>query len=165
VAVTPESSTTVQQTGRFAMKKRETWVLVADSARAHVYRLKRDEKVLVPAWQHEPVGSRRPSKAIGSDRPGRTFDSVGGGRHAKEPPTDPARYEKERFAREVIERLEDDMKRHAFEKLIIVAAPQFLGDLRAAMSPQLAGCVELELNKDLSKLQPSEIFEHLRDVI
>jgi protein required for attachment to host cells len=147
------------------MKKRETWVLVADSARAHVYRLKRVEKVLDPAWQHEPVGSRLPSKAIGSDRPGRTFDSVGGGRHAKEPPTDPARYEKERFAHDVIERLEDDMKRHAFEKLIIVAAPQFLGDLRAAMSPQLAGCVELELNKDLSKLKPSEIFEHLRDVI
>lgn len=147
------------------MRKRKTWVLVADGARARAFKLNREDKILEPAWQHELVGSNRPSRAIGSDRPGRTFDSAGEGRHAKEPPTDPARYEKERFAREVIRKLEGERRRHAFQALVIVAPPQFLGDLRAVMSDPLTECVSSEINKDLSKLKPAEIFVHIKDAL
>lgn len=148
------------------MTKQGTWMLVADSARARVFQVQKNQNVVLePAWEHQPVGSNLSSRAIASDRPGRTFDRAGEGRHAKEPPTDPARYEKERFAREVIQRLDEARKQNAFEALIIVAPPQFLGDLRAAMSTQLEGCVTAELNKDLSKLKPVEIIEHLKDVL
>jgi protein required for attachment to host cells len=147
------------------MAKKETWILVADAARARVFRFDREEKRLEPAWHEQLVGSKLASRKIGSDRPGRTFDSGGEGRHAKEPPTDPARYEKERFAREVVDRLEDELNRHAFGALVVVAPPQFLGDLRTNLSPQLAACVTAEINKDLSKLTPSELLEHLKSVV
>lgn len=148
------------------MTRHDTWVVVANGAHARVFQLRKSQKVVLePAWEHQPVGSNLSSRAIASDRPGRTFDSAGEGRHAKEPPTDPARYEKERFAREVVQRLDDARKQHAFEALIVVAPPQCLGDLRAAMSTQLEACVTAELNKDLSKLKPAEIIEHLKDVI
>jgi protein required for attachment to host cells len=144
----------------------DTWVVVADGARARVFQLRKSRKaILEPAWEHQPVGSNLPSREIASDRPGRTYDRAGEGRHAKEPPTDPARHEKERFAREIVQRLDDARKQQAFRSLIVVAPPQFLGDLRAAMSTQLEASVTAELNKDLSKLKPAEIIEHLKDVI
>jgi protein required for attachment to host cells len=49
--------------------------------------------------------------------------------------------------------------------LTIVAPPQFLGDLRAAMPAQLEACVIQEVNKDLSKLKPAEILKHLKDTV
>lgn len=146
-------------------KKDTTWILVADAARARVFQFRNNGRSLEPAWQLEHAGSHLPSRDIGSDRPGRTFDSAGEGRHAKEPPTDPARYEKERFAREIAQKLDDDRKHHNFDALIIVAPPQFLGDLRAALPAQLEDYVRKEVNKDLSKLKPAEILKHLKDTV
>jgi len=138
-----------------------TWILVADAARARIFQVEDKGKSLKTTWQHESAASTVPSRDIASDRPGRTFDRAGEGRHAKEPPTDPARYEKERFAREVAQHLDLERKVNSFHKLIVVAPPQFLGDLRASMSSQLEGCMQREINKDLSKLKPAEILEHL----
>lgn len=146
-------------------KKDSTWILIADAARARVFQLQNNGKSLEAAWELEHAGSSLSSRDIASDRPGRTFDRAGDGRHAKEPPTDPARYEKERFAREVAQKLDDDRKQHNFDELIIVAPPQFLGDLRTVMSDQLEGCVREEVNKDLSKLKPAEILKHLKDSV
>ena len=47
-----------------------------------------------------------------------------------EPPTDPQRYAKYEFARELAERLEEAVHAHRFERLVLVAAPKTLGDLR-----------------------------------
>ena len=137
------------------------WILVADAGRARVFQVEDKGKSLKTTWQHESTASTLPSRAIASDRPGRTFDRAGEGRHAKEPPTDPARYEKERFAREIAQHLDLERKLNSFQNLIIIAPPQFIGDLRASMSSQLEGCVRREINKDLSKLKPAEILEHL----
>ena len=146
-------------------KKHSTWILIADATRARVFQLQNSGKSVAATWEQEHVGSSLASRDIASDRPGRTFDRAGEGRHAKEPPTDPARYEKERFAREVAQKLDDDRKHHNFDELIVVAPPQFLGDLRGAMSVQLKGCVSKEVNKDFSKMKPTEILEHLKDTV
>lgn len=143
----------------------KTWIVVADGARARAFRLMDHGRELDPAWDYELAGSRQESRDIASDRPGRTFDRAGEGRHAKEPPTDPARYEQERFARALTQKLDDARKQNAFEELIIAAPPRFLGDLRAAMSDQLDQRVRGEINKDLSKLKPAEILERLSDFL
>lgn len=146
-------------------KKDGTWILIANAARARVFALQNKGRSLETAWELEHAGSSLLSRDIASDRPGRTFDRAGDGRHAKEPPTDPTRYEKERFAREVAQKLDNDRKQNNFDELIIVAPPRFLGDLRLAMPAQLEGCVSKEVNKDLSKLKPAEILKHLKDSV
>ena len=145
------------------MAEHETWIVVADAARARIFRQEGEARELVPAWEYEPVGSRLQSREIASDRPGRTFNSGDPGRHAKAPPTDPARYESERFARDVAGKLDEDRKKGRFDRLVIVAAPQFLGDLRATMPAPLKACVETEIDKDLSRLPPREIRDHLEN--
>jgi protein required for attachment to host cells len=147
------------------MLKPTVWVLVADAARARLFQVNQPQQTLSAALERELIGSNLPSREIASDRPGRTFDSGGQGRHAKEPPTDPARHAQSEFAREVVQLLDEKRESRAFERLIVVAPPQFLGDLRATMSQQLREAVSAEVAKDLSKLPLHELQDHLREVL
>jgi len=110
-------------------------------------------------------GTNLPGREIMSDRPGRTFDSVGAGRHAKEPRTDPREVEKRSFAHELAAMLDDGLKQGKFERLVLVAPPRELGFLRVELSPAVRKRVSAELNKDLTGVSPSEIPDHLGDVM
>ena len=147
------------------MPKPIIWVLVADAARARLFQVERPQQTLSAALGRELIGSNLPSREIASDRPGRTFDRGGEGRHAKEPSTDPARHAQEEFARDVVRLLDEKRESRSFERLIVVAPPQFLGDLRAAMPQQLQAAVAAEVAKDLSKLPMHELQDHLREVL
>lgn len=144
------------------MKRDKLWILVADAHRARLFHLDDDTEALEPAKDSQLIANALPSRDIASDKPGRGFDSGGEGSRAHEPPTDPARHEDLRFAKAVVDRLEDERKRDELEHLVVVAPPRFLGDLRAEMSDPLARCVVTEINKDLSKLKPHELIERLR---
>ena len=147
------------------MKPIITWILIADSARARLFfndgpghgvKLVSDEVIR---------GLNLPDREIMSDRPGRAFDSVGAGRHAKEPKTDPRKVEKRSFAHELAAMLDDGLKQGKFERLVLVAPPGELGFLRAELSPGVRKRVSAELNKDLTGVPPSEVPDHLGKVM
>jgi protein required for attachment to host cells len=146
------------------MRKQTTWILVADGAGGRFFKLS-DERALIPAYTHELIGGMMSSRDVAGDRPGRTFDSGGDGRHAKEPHTDPKRHAKAELAHQIGQILEGERKKRSFDRLILVAPPQFLGDLRASMSKPLQGLVAAEVNKDLSKLSPHQLGTQLDDVL
>ena len=64
-----------------------------------------------------------------TDAPGRSFSSVGAGRSAYEE-TDFHQLEEDRFAAETADLLKKRALNNDFEKLIIVAPPRTLGELR-----------------------------------
>jgi protein required for attachment to host cells len=142
------------------MSKTTTWLLVADASGARVFAADPAAGTLV----REPVmtfeGDTAQSREIASDRPGRTFDRAGEGRHAKEPPTDPQRYEKERFAKHLVDALEKALATAAFDRLAVVAPPQMLGDLRAAYGDGLQKAIVKETAKDLA-MQPAHELERM----
>lgn len=146
------------------MRKPEIWVVVADGARGRFFRLSEDRD-LVSAYAHELVGETLARRDIVSDRPGRTFDRGGDGRHAMEPHSDPKRHAKTVLAREIGRLLEEERKKRSFDQLVIVAPPQFLGDLRGEMSKSLQALIATEVNKDLSKLAPHQLKIQLGDVL
>lgn len=96
-----------------------------------------------------------------SDRPGRTFDSQGTGRHAKEVEVGPKKHEAIVFAGRIAERLEAGRVRNAFDKLALIAPPEFLGLLRDALNPQLRALVLHEVDKNVSRLDPAAIRTRL----
>ncbi|MGA8758191.1 MAG: host attachment protein [Stellaceae bacterium] len=146
------------------MIKQARWVVIADAGRARVFEL--DAKgALVRTPIREMEAETAPSRELGSDRPGRTFDSAGQGRHAEEPPTDPHRYEKRRFADELAGFLEDARKQDLVGQLFIVAPPQMLGDLREEFSGELKKFVKAELPKDFSMLPPHQLEQHLNEIL
>ena len=143
-----------------------TWILIADGARARVLAQSKDFAALEPAFGNEEfTGTTAQSKEIASDRPGRSFDSGGHGRHAMEPPTDPQRYAKFEFARDLAEQLETAAAEDRFARLVLVAAPQTLGDLRELLPKNVQERVVAEIDKDLTKVASHDLGKHLAEVL
>lgn len=147
------------------MKKITTWILVADGARARVVLNDGPGRGVRRTPVKEFLGPNAPSRAIASDRPGRAFDSGGQGRHAMEPPTDPHEHEQRVFLAEVAGFLDQAAKRGDFDRLVIVAPPRALGNLRAALSEAARAKVTGELNKDLTHVPIHALADHLGSVL
>jgi protein required for attachment to host cells len=147
-----------------------TWILIADGGRARLFEQDRNSRFFQPMAERDFFGTRTQSKEIASDRPGRTFDSGGRGqpgdagahgRHAMEPSTDPHRFAEYEFARDLSEHLEKAANEHRFDHLVLVAAPQILGDLRALLPKTVHGKIVAEVNKDLTKIPTRDLGQHL----
>jgi protein required for attachment to host cells len=147
------------------MKKTITWILVADGTRACIVRHDGPGFGLKAVFEGPFIGANLANREIDSDRPGRTFDSVGQGRHAKEPPTDPRRHLKQNFARDMAALLAKASGQGAFDRLVVVAPPQALGDLRAALPAAVCAKVTGEVNKDLTHLPVDKLAAHLETVL
>jgi protein required for attachment to host cells len=61
--------------------------------------------------------------------------------------------------------LETCQKQGRFDRLVICAAPQMLGEIRNAISPKLKQSVYAEIDKDLIHIKLSDLPKHLQDVI
>ena len=152
-----------------------TGILIADGAKAKVLAHDRKSGSLSPAFPYEFTGTTAQSKEIASDRPGRSFESSGRGqpgdvgaghpRHAMEPHTDPQRYAEFAFARELTHHLQEGANKKRFDRLVVVAAPRTLGDLRQLLPDTLKKLVSAELDKDLTNVPERELPKHLEAVL
>jgi protein required for attachment to host cells len=96
-----------------------------------------------------------------SDRPGRSYESVGGARHAIERENDPRHREAVRFARRIARRLDEARRKDEFEQLVVVAGPPFLGLLREEFSRPTKARVVHEIRKDLVHGPIDDLKRHL----
>ncbi len=147
------------------MKRITTWILVADATQGRLFCNDGPGRGIAPISDAVLRGRNLPGREIMSDRPGRTFDSTGQGRHAKEPRTDPREVEKQRFAHQLAAMLEDELNQGKFDRLVLVAPPKALGQLRDELSKSLRAKVSAELAKDLTHLPAQELQKHLGTVI
>lgn len=138
-----------------------TWVVVADSVRARIFTAETSTSGLAEVETLTHPEGRMHDRDITSDLPGRSFDSKGMGRHAMEPPTDPKQELAIEFARTVAHHLDAARVKKDFERLIIVAAPTFLGLLRDQLNNTCRKLVAFELNKNLTQHSPEDIRNHL----
>lgn len=139
----------------------DIWILAANSSQATIFKAGSPTAPLVEFTTLENPEARAKQMDLASDRPGRTFDSFGAGRHAKASEVEPKEQEQIRFAKSVAERLEQGRLANAFERLVLVAAPAFLGLLRTNLSAPLKSLVSLELDKDYTALRPDELRARL----
>lgn len=148
------------------MRKKVTWILVADGARARVLANDGIGKGLQPAIDGEIARDLPPTRELGTDRPGRTQQrGTGGRRHALEPHVDWHRFEKEKFSREMAALLDSAAERGAFDRLVLIAPPRTLGDLRAALGAKARGKVHAEMDKDLTHVTLHDLPGYLENVV
>jgi protein required for attachment to host cells len=140
--------------------KKETWLIVANSSIARIFKVHRKEALVEIETLVHPE-SRLHNRDLVSDRPGRTSDSVGFSRHAIEPTVDPQHQECIEFAREIARYLEKGRTQGIFDKLYIAAGPSQLGLLRQTIHAQTLNLVAGEVNKDMTHMKPEEIINHL----
>ncbi len=147
------------------MKPVKTCILVADGAHARVYLNTGPNQGIGEVGRFARDLDLKASRDIDADRPGRTFDSGGEGRHAMEPPTDAKRHAKQEFHRELAADIETALKAGEFDRLVIVAAPATLGDLRQEFSKTVTDKIHGEIPKNLVKADQQELLDQLGTVL
>jgi protein required for attachment to host cells len=147
------------------MKPTRTWILIADGARARILLNTGPGHGLTPVDGLVFDGDHSATHTIVDDREGRTHSSVGHGRSAIEAHSDPHRELKSKFAHRLAEVLDDGAENKTFDRLILVAAPVTLGDLRTMISKRVATLVIGEIPHDLTKTPNADVGSHLKDVL
>lgn len=144
-------------------------IVVADRAQARFYDLAPPESELRPCGLLEDETAHLHDRDLVSDRPGRVFDHApaGEGRrgavahHATDGERRPRKHEAQNFAHRIAQRLESDERNGAFDRIVVIAGPPFLGVLRAALPQALLGKVAAEVPKDLVHGDLGELKRHL----
>ncbi|SNR26923.1 host attachment protein [Puniceibacterium sediminis] len=146
-----------------AILTKGTWVLVADGEKALFLRndldqMNPDLNVVQIETQDNP--SNREQSA---NRPGRVPDTGTGQRSALDD-TDWHELAKERFADDLAEKLYKLAHKGAFDRIVLVAAPNILGELRAKLHSEVSSRVVAEVAKTLTNHPLDKIEQLLRDL-
>jgi protein required for attachment to host cells len=142
-----------------------TWVVTADSSKADFFEVDRIGGDFRPVRSLAHTEATLKGQDLTTDRPGRSFDSAGQGRHAMSSQVDPRAHEADVFAREVSETLELGRTRGNFGRLIVLAPPDFLGRLRKTISPAANKLVVETVPKSVVGLGAEEIRKRLKTLI
>ena len=136
------------------------WVVVCDGAKALILENAGDTKF--PNLKTIKVLEQKdlPTHALGTDAPGRTYNSVGNARSAVEQ-TDWHDIAERHFLTEVVRQLDEALTNNLVKKFILVASPRALGMLRPAYSPALRRAISVEIDRDWVGLPIHEIEEKL----
>ncbi len=104
--------------------------------------------------------ARLRNRELESDLPGRTR----GGTHlvGAVTPTYAATHQSLTFARQLATTLEQGAKAGLYQKLVVVAPPSFLGQLRPLLSPAVRRAVVAELIHDFTNHPEQELSDRLR---
>lgn len=141
------------------------WIVVANRVVAQIYKLDVETAQLVAVECLSHPEGRLHNRDIGADRPGRAFDSVGKGRHAMGRSVSDTEHSTEVFAREIARRLERGRMERAFESLVLVAEPRFLGRLQGFLHGELSHLVTATVGKDLVDCEPLELFRRVAPAV
>jgi protein required for attachment to host cells len=147
------------------VRKTVTWIVIADGEKARIVANEGVGKGLAAVAGHSLSTTLHADREIHSDRPGRVQDSLGAARHAIQPRVDWHRFEKQQFARRVADMLDAESGKGAFDRLVLVAPPRTLGDLRAALAQTTKAKVTGEIDKDLTQITDHDLPGHLGKVV
>lgn len=143
------------------------WVMVMDAGHVQLFvvddHLKGLQAAPLPGLPAEqPHAFARDSK---SDRPGRSFGSTHTGtRHAIEPRHDYHKQEKHNAAAAVASALDRAFGAHEYDRLVLVAPPRTVGEMRTLLSARLQGETDI-IAKDLTKATTEEIWAEVAGIV
>jgi protein required for attachment to host cells len=103
------------------------------------------------------------SRDIGSDRPGRSFESANPAHHAVGERHDLHRMANDRFVRSVARQLNEAAARNEFDELLLVAPPRALHELHKALDPATKARLVGTLERDLVKTPDHELWPQVRE--
>ncbi len=136
--------------------KHDAWVIVADGAKYLVLRNHGDDQFIDLRLIGKKEIENPPAHEQATDRPGRMPDD-GHGKSAFQD-TDWHVLEEQRFAKDLAADLMKWAEKGRFQKLVVIADPRTLGELRAAYADQLKEKLVAEIDKDFTN-SPIEQIE------
>jgi protein required for attachment to host cells len=110
----------------------------------------------------DPDRRLRPSELFSDTRPGSDRAPSGRGYGVSDGREAHLEQMDRRFAAEIVARLAELVREHACHRLIVVATPRMLGELRQVGGRLLEGELPVdEVSRDLTRLSSAQIHDHL----
>lgn len=141
-----------------------TWVLVADSEKALFLENTTDAQNPNLKVRRKDEQENPSDREQSANRPGRFNDGPSVHRSAVDD-TDWHQLAKERFASDLADRLYKMAHKGKFDRLVLVAAPEVLGELRKNLHKEVADCVVGEVAKNLTNHETSKIEEMVKEAL
>lgn len=146
------------------MGKETTWIVIADPRRARIFELlDSGTGVTAAIARHQMLAHMRtqdiPRRLAGSHLM-RDFERVGVGEA-----TGIAECDEKIFAREIVSHLDDQLAGRSFDRLIVVAPPDFLVEIHSLLPDRLRLRVSREIDKDLSTVKRRDLGNHLISIL
>ena len=108
--------------------------------------------------------ARKKAEELIADRGGRSFDSHGEGRHTvSKEKSGPRTHSAEAFAKDIAARLHKARLQGSFDSFVLIAAPRFLGMLRAALKPASGTVPDTSISKEMIGRDIADITKLLDD--
>lgn len=138
------------------------WIVVADASRARLFGsdLLLEEFDWLETLDNPSVRAR--DKDVLSDGPGKVHTGGGSNATAYSHHGDRKEHDADTFAREIAQVLHDSRVATHFERLILVAPPHFLGQLRRHLDPPTRRAVVAEIGKDYNHVRQLELPDMVR---
>ena len=137
------------------------WIVVADQAGARFFAAEKPVDPIVEIHTMTSSDATMLEQDLVSDKQGRGSSGSGQRKHSLEEKSSHKEQSAALFAKEVSDYLDENLRTKAFGKLLLIAAPRFLGLLRKEISTGVGEAISLELDKDLTMMKPTEIRGHL----
>ena len=142
-----------------------TWIVVADRSIARIFEQcgGSDAELNAIVTLRHPESRERMSDTV-SDRPGSFRGGAIAGSESGQPNQEHEHRMSAAFAREVTTYLEGARQRGSFSRLVLIAAPMFLGSLRDNLSSPVRKLVEHEIAKDYTHIDGADVLAHLSEL-
>ena len=137
------------------------WIVIADNRIARIFRKVGKRLELIGEALSTPLHLK---KGTPDNSMGRVV-SYGGSRHKLEPHEQPGNADAINFANDLSLWLERAVQHNFFDRLVIVAAPKTLGNLRQRLGKSVLSRVSAEMNKELTKFNEKDLEEELKEIL
>ena len=141
-----------------------TWILVANASAAYLYANYGPKKGLQKLKEFRHDASREKGQYLVSDRPGHN-KSLGNGRGAYIPATDPKQHEAQNFACQLAKELEQGRISNSYQRLILVVSTPFMGLINSNMGRHVRNLVSDTFEKDYTRASEKNLTRHLESCI
>ncbi|MCE7886702.1 MAG: host attachment protein [Alphaproteobacteria bacterium PRO2] len=138
------------------------WIVVADQEIAHIYKKSGSHLELI--YEANPVIRER-RKGIPDDSMGRVTSLHGSNRHKLQPRLQPGRHDAINFAQDLSQWLKEAAETESYDRLVLIAAPRTLGDLRPRLHKTVQNRIVAEIDKELTKMKGKELHRQLKKIV
>lgn len=138
------------------------WIVVADKRIARIFKKSNSHLELI--CEALPTHRQR-AKGMPDNSMGRVTSLHGSQHHKLTPHMQPGRSDAIHFAQDLSSWLEEAARADSFDRLVLIAAPRTLGDIRPYLHKSVQDRIVAEVNKELTKMNERQLEEELKDII
>ena len=141
--------------------KKPLWIVVANASLARCFERASPVAPLVPLVSMEHPESRQHARELEDDRPGRSQKDDAGGTSFT-PRTESKEREREQFARQVANFLEEGVEAHRCAGVVLFASNPFLGELQSHLGDGVRKQLNATHALDLTALPLGELEQRVK---